>query len=265
MLRRVLYQSSVRQITEVDLTLAETRSRPVGDESIPQQLVRTILILTSSGTDIDGIASLLAASIPGVVVLKINDLGAACRAFEFPVGLIIIDFKLLRAAETASLRLSSFHPDAMVALLEPRDQSPDSFVPKVFASRLVRSVLPANLKAGIMISIVRFMLSGGEYFSSKLLRYYVKKAALGSSEGMQDRQFGESAFSRPMQVSDLTRRELEILELVSRGMQNKMIATQFSLSEHTVKIHLHNIISKLGTSNRTEAAARFRDYKAAAD
>ena len=62
-------------------------------------------------------------------------------------------------------------------------------------------------------------------------------------------------------LSDLTSREIEILEMVSRGLQNKAIAAALGLSEHTVKIHLHNIIRKLGAHNRTEAAARFHDFR----
>ena len=59
----------------------------------------------------------------------------------------------------------------------------------------------------------------------------------------------------------MTARELQILEMVSRGLQNKLIAAEFRLSEHTVKIHLHNIITKLGAHNRTEAAARYRSFQ----
>ena len=52
----------------------------------------------------------------------------------------------------------------------------------------------------------------------------------------------------------LTRREKEVLALVSQGGRNKTIAHQLSLSEHTVKLHLHNAITKIGVRNRTEAA-----------
>jgi DNA-binding NarL/FixJ family response regulator len=55
----------------------------------------------------------------------------------------------------------------------------------------------------------------------------------------------------------LTEREHQVLEMVSHGYQNKMIAAKFSLSEHTVKVHIHNIIKKLGAQNRTAAAAIF--------
>ena len=54
--------------------------------------------------------------------------------------------------------------------------------------------------------------------------------------------------------SKLTPREMEILALIARGEQNKAIAGKLGLSVHTVKLHSHNIFSKLGVSNRTEAA-----------
>nr|WP_246849425.1 LuxR C-terminal-related transcriptional regulator [Rubellimicrobium arenae] len=53
-------------------------------------------------------------------------------------------------------------------------------------------------------------------------------------------------------AANLTDRELQVLELVSRGKQNKSVAAELGLSEHTVKLHMHHIISKLGARNRTE-------------
>ncbi len=55
----------------------------------------------------------------------------------------------------------------------------------------------------------------------------------------------------------LTVRECEVLHMVSRGCQNKIIAAELDLAENTVKIHLHNIIRKLAVSNRTQAAALY--------
>jgi DNA-binding NarL/FixJ family response regulator len=61
-------------------------------------------------------------------------------------------------------------------------------------------------------------------------------------------------------IAELTARERQILGMVSHGLQNKLIAAECGLSEHTVKIHLHHIMRKLGVHNRTEAAARFRNH-----
>jgi DNA-binding NarL/FixJ family response regulator len=51
----------------------------------------------------------------------------------------------------------------------------------------------------------------------------------------------------------LTDREIEVLRHVSAGNSNKIIADELALSEHTIKGHLKNILSKLGASDRTQA------------
>lgn len=55
----------------------------------------------------------------------------------------------------------------------------------------------------------------------------------------------------------LSRREQEVLALVATGRRNKAIAAELRLSEHTVKLHVHHIIKKLGVRNRTGAAEWF--------
>lgn len=65
---------------------------------------------------------------------------------------------------------------------------------------------------------------------------------------MLDRIGDRSASSaeRPM----LTRREVQVVQLVSQGLANKAIAENLGLREGTVKIHLHNIYQKLQVSSR---------------
>jgi DNA-binding NarL/FixJ family response regulator len=53
----------------------------------------------------------------------------------------------------------------------------------------------------------------------------------------------------------LTRREQEILQLVASGLSNKEIAARLTITEGTVKNHVHNALEKLHLSNRTQAAA----------
>jgi DNA-binding NarL/FixJ family response regulator len=53
----------------------------------------------------------------------------------------------------------------------------------------------------------------------------------------------------------LTRRELEVLELLKQGKSNREIARLLVISERTVKFHVSSILSKLGAGNRSEAVA----------
>ncbi len=52
----------------------------------------------------------------------------------------------------------------------------------------------------------------------------------------------------------LTSREREILELVRKGLPNSQIAEHLCLSPHTIKSHVHNLLRKVGATNRGEAA-----------
>jgi DNA-binding NarL/FixJ family response regulator len=54
----------------------------------------------------------------------------------------------------------------------------------------------------------------------------------------------------------LTERELEVLRQLSKGRQNKEIATELWISERTVKFHVSAILAKLGVGNRTEAVSK---------
>jgi two-component system NarL family response regulator len=56
-----------------------------------------------------------------------------------------------------------------------------------------------------------------------------------------------------MASSDLTGREMEVLELIVQGQSNKEIGASLKISEATVKSHVNNILGKLGVTDRTQA------------
>ena len=63
--------------------------------------------------------------------------------------------------------------------------------------------------------------------------------------------------SRSEVVSDLTRREYEVLQLMTKGATNREIATTIFLSEETVKSHVKRILQKFGVANRGQAVATY--------
>lgn len=56
-----------------------------------------------------------------------------------------------------------------------------------------------------------------------------------------------------MNQPELTRREIEVLELMYRGMRNKEIAAQLGITDATTQGHVKSILAKLGVHDRTEA------------
>jgi DNA-binding NarL/FixJ family response regulator len=62
----------------------------------------------------------------------------------------------------------------------------------------------------------------------------------------------------------LTRREQQLIQMISGGLTNKEIANQWSLSEQTIKNHVHRVLQKLGASDRLSAVevCRMRGWSA---
>jgi DNA-binding CsgD family transcriptional regulator len=73
------------------------------------------------------------------------------------------------------------------------------------------------------------------------------KPLLAELDSVQPGQAGAAA--------DLTPRELEVLQLVARGLTNGQAGKQLYISTKTVSVHVSNVLAKLGASSRTEAAA----------
>jgi DNA-binding NarL/FixJ family response regulator len=57
----------------------------------------------------------------------------------------------------------------------------------------------------------------------------------------------------------ITPREMELIQRLNRGLQNKLIAHELGISESTVKVHLRNIMRKLRATNRTQVAVLMRE------
>lgn len=57
----------------------------------------------------------------------------------------------------------------------------------------------------------------------------------------------------PKGRGELTERERQVVQLLSEGLSNKLIADRLGISDHTAKFHVNGVMMKLGASTRTEA------------
>src|SRR3954451_7610454 len=120
------------------------------------------------------------------------------------------------------------HPDVKVVMLSAyseRDQV-QTALGRGASAYIAKTVNPADLP-----SALRQVIEGTVYH------------AIGITETKED----ASA------ATDLTKREMTVLQALARGLSNKAIGSEFWVTEQTVKFHLGNIYRKLGVENRTAA------------
>jgi len=95
-----------------------------------------------------------------------------------------------------------------------------------------------------MLEAIRELFEGGAPMSSQIARKVVA--------AFQQKQPEEAG-----RLDDLSKREMEILELLSKGLMYKEIAAQLFLSPETVRKHVYHIYEKLHVNNRVAAVNKF--------
>lgn len=113
----------------------------------------------------------------------------------------------------------------------------------------VRGFIPTNIASPVAIQTFTFIMNGGSFFPPIAL--------MQGLQGNRMRQIGESkeiAMLAVQHKNGLTVRQQEVLEHLQHGASNKLIGRQLKLRESTVKVHIRQIMRKLGATNRTQAA-----------
>ena len=136
------------------------------------------------------------------------------------------------------------HPETTVVVLSGTED--DEIVERALsggaAAVVSKSISPADLPV-----LLRQVLQGSVHFATpRIARAVVTQATRQSRlDEVRAEACGETG---------LTARELEVLEMVARGLPNRAVAEELFLSDQTVKRHLRKVYRKLGVANRTEAA-----------
>jgi DNA-binding NarL/FixJ family response regulator len=134
-------------------------------------------------------------------------------------------------------------PAVPLVLLSDREELVD--VARALASG-IRAYIPTSMAAGIVIEVLNLVLAGGTFVPAHILR-----SALPCPGG-QTVDAPASTEAEP--AVNLTPRQRQVLQLISHGKQNKVIAHALHMEEGTVKVHLREIMRKLKAQNRTQVA-----------
>jgi len=92
---------------------------------------------------------------------------------------------------------------------------------------------------------IRTVLAGESIIDRQVLRDSLKALSTTTKR---------TSSAEPLNIPSLTEQEIRILTLIAEGLTNMDIAEVLTVSQNTVKTHVHNVFVKLGVSDRTQAA-----------
>src|SRR4051794_20275586 len=150
------------------------------------------------------------------------------RAYRPDVALLDLRMPVMGGVQAAQMIRAEFAGARMIALTT---YGGDEDIRRALAAG-VQAYLTKDVLHDELLKAIRAVHAGQTYLP----------AAVAASLAAQ--------MPRP----DLSARELQVLELIVRGLANKQIAYSLSIAEHTVKNHVKSILSKLGVQDRTQAA-----------
>lgn len=154
------------------------------------------------------------------------------------------DLELVRSIASAA-------PSAKLILIDMAEDEA-TFLKAVRAG--VAGYLLQHASAVEVMEAIRAVHQGEAVCPPRLCMSLFKHLA-GSGEGAAQGRAGRNGRIR----ARLTRREKQLVPLISQGLTNKEIAAQLNLSEQTVKNHIHRILQRMGAMNRFAAVEIARD------
>ena len=190
----------------------------------------------------EGLEGLLAYQDDFKVVGQAEDAqGALALAQEVRPDVVLMDVDLPGDdGISATRRIKAAVPEATVVMLTAYDDS-DRLLQALKAG--AQGYLLKNIRSTELLDQLRGLAAGEAPISRRIATRMLEELRRG-----QDAEGTEPD-------AKMTVRELEVLELVAARLQNKQIAEGLVISEHTVKNHLKNILSKLQLRSRRQAAA----------
>ncbi|MCB8881757.1 response regulator transcription factor [Acidisoma cellulosilytica] len=143
--------------------------------------------------------------------------------------------------------LHAAYPAARLVVLSDASTLDPALVRHVLSQNVAGFILTRRTGLQMVVSAISLVHSGGTFVPRDFL---FMEGAPSNTNGIR----------KTTENGRFTQRELAVLELIRLGQPNKLIAEELGMSASTVKVHVRNIMQKMGVANRTKVAMGAEDF-----
>ncbi len=197
----------------------------------------------------EGVKRILAFEDSFEVVAEGDDGAEVASLYEeHSPDVILMDINMPRMnGVEATESLLQTHPDAKVIMLSIHDD--ESYVTHALKTGALGYMLK-EMDAEAIVQAIKVVATGGSYLHPKVTHNLVTEFRR-LSEREHKGAFQQNEIRRPYHL--LTKRECEVLQLLTDGQSNRTIGETLFISEKTVKNHVSSILQKMAVNDRTQA------------
>jgi two-component system NarL family response regulator len=204
-----------------------------------------VLLADDHALFLDGLRNLLTLHGVQVVGIARNGMEALEKTLQLRPDIVLMDMRMPGCdGITATRLIKAEWPECKIVMLTTSTEEVDL----IEAIRGGASgYLLKSLETGPFLKYLDGVMNGEAAIAREL------SAILWREVASQDH--ANLVIRNPSDEVELTARQIEILQLVAQGLQNKEIAEILCVSEHTIKYHMSEILQRLRVKNRDHAVA----------
>jgi DNA-binding NarL/FixJ family response regulator len=204
-----------------------------------------------------GLATALTKQMPKAEIVghaATGEKGLALIKAKSP-AIVVLDLDLPQKNGLETIQFLKLHYPKIKVMVLTANREPEIVLSAFDAG--VDSYCLQHHSISLITTALQQTYQGNHWIDPAIAHYLIQRRNPPSS---QSSDLAVQLFDESWQmIEHLTTREVDVLELMAKGLTNKEIATQLYIGNGTVKSHVASLMQKFGARSRTEAASRALD------
>lgn len=199
-----------------------------------------------------GLELVVKMAVPNAEIFQANNFDETINVLQsnFAIDLVLLDLMMPGMWNDSIKNITQQFPDVPIVIVSVKEDF-ESIHNSI--SLGASGFIPKTSAPEVTISAIQLVLSGGVYIPPHVLK--------PQSKTVENNQHSNNFDSS----NTLSKRQRQVLDLISLGRSNQAIADELNLTIPTIKMHVSAILKKLNVKNRTEAVSIYTNLEKVSD